>query len=192
MRYLILLALLPLVAQALPGQNQTIRKFYRQHKHSPESFNATIPGPLVWLGTSIAKGAVKSPEEKILMKMARKFGTTKVLYAPEPGGRAATDVKLLVADLQTRNGYEPFVSVTTGDARVYIMGKENGKKFKRFLVVVEGADGITLVSAKARLKYARMGRYINQLINYYRRGEAPPDEDPPLPKAPKVARKNQV
>ena len=191
MRYS-LLFLLFLITWTAFGQNRTIRKFYRQHKHTPESVNATIPGPLVWLATSIAKASVKSPEEKIMMKMARKFGTTKFLYAPEAGGHGATDVKLLVADLQQRNGYDPLITVSTADAQVHIMGKENGKKFKRFLVVVEGEDGIMLLSAKSRLKYARMGQYINQLIKYYRKGETPPDKDPPVPRAPKVARENQV
>ena len=191
MRYSLVFFLLVIGTSAF-AQNKVIRQFYRQHKHTPESVHVTIPGPLVWLGTSIAKAAVKSPEEKILMKMARKFGTTKVLHAPEAGGRAATDVKLLVADLQRKNNYAPLITVTTADAHVHIMGKENGKKFKRFLVVVEAEDGITLVSAKSRLKYAKMGQYINQLINYYRKGETPPDKDPPVQRAPKVARKDQV
>ena len=174
------------------AQNKTIRKFYRQHKHGVEAVNATIPGPLIWLGTSIAKGVVKSPEEKIMLKLARRFGTTKFLYAPEPDGRAHTDVKLMIADLQTRNGYEPLITVSTADAQVHIMGKENGKSFKRMLILVEGEDGLMLLSGKARLKYKKINQYMQQLMRYYRKGEAVPDKDPPAPKAPKVAPKDQV
>ena len=191
MRYPTLLLAL-LVCQVCLAQNKTVRKFYRQYKHGPEAHSATIPGPLVWLGTSIAKGMVKSPEEKIMLKLARRFGTTRFLYAPAPDAHAATDVKLLVADLQTRNGYDPLISVSNAEAEVYIMGKENGKSFKRLLILVQGEDGIMLLSGKSRLKYKKVNQYMRQLMRHYRKGEAIPDKDPPAPKAPKQAPKDQV
>ena len=189
---LILIVLLFSVCGSAFAQNKTVRKFFRQHKHTPDGVHFTVPGALVWMGTGIAKAAVQSPEEKLLLKMAQRFGGTKVLVTPTPDNRVSHDVRLLVADLQQVNGYDPLITVQTGEGQVHIMGKENGKKFKRFMILVEGEDGLVMISAKTRLKYKKMGSYINQLIDLYRRDEPIPEKDPPAPKKPSVPKRNQV
>ena len=171
-----LVCLLLLSSATVFAQNRAIGKFFRTHKHTEDAVHFTLPGFLTWAGVGIAKGFVESDEEKLGLKLAQKMGTIKMLALDGSTDRARASVPVLLADLQTRHKFEPFVEVRhKGGERVMVMLKGNEKRIKRFFLLVHSEDELLMLSVRTRLKMKKVKKIIEELMredNFNPREEA--------------------
>ena len=158
------------------AQNRAVGKFFRTYKHTEDAVHFTLPGFLTWAGTGLARGFVDSDEEKLFLKLAQKLGTTKLLVLEDQPERANSAVPIMLADLQTRHGYEPMIEVRRGgEENITVMFKGNEKKIKRLFILVQTGDELVLLSARTRLNMKKLKKIIERLMeedNFQPRKEA--------------------
>lgn len=161
----ILLSFLFLGSIATEAQNKAVRSYFRAHKHQEEATHFTLPGFLVWAGIGIARGFTTERDEKLMLKLVQKLGTTKMLVLDQNIERAAETAPLMLAALQERHGYEPMMEIKVkGEENIHIMMKGNDKRLKRLFIFVSTPEEVVMISSKTRLKYKKVQKILEELM----------------------------
>ena len=161
----ILLAILFLGTATAEAQNRAVRSYFRAHKHQEEATHFTLPGILMWAGIGIARGFTTERDEKLILKLVQKMGTTKMLVLDQNAQRAAAAAPAMLAALQERHGYEPMMEIKVkGDENIHIMMKGNDKRLKRLFIFVSTPEEVVMVSSRTRLKYKKVQKILEELL----------------------------
>ncbi|MEK7256600.1 MAG: DUF4252 domain-containing protein [Bacteroidota bacterium] len=186
MKNLLLFICLLALPLAAFSQNRALNKFYREHKKENGVQNMKVPGWLARLGLKIAKGKVTEPEEKMALELARKIGTTRIMFSEDGDGGIPQDaVKKLAEDLR-RDHFDDLIMIREGSMDVKIMIREQGGVIENLLVLYnDPAEGeMVFVSMKANLRLEDLGDFIKTMMKKEMKEifEEPPAE----PEAPPV------
>lgn len=180
MKHLLFLSLASLLfSQKLEAQDQ---RLFWKYKEYDGAIAFAVPGFLPKLASIFVKG-------KDERRLVRRTGKMRFMFFEEGCPISAKDWARFSKD-RGENGLSDLISVREGDTRVRLMVKENGRRIRKLVVLVQDAEEFVLVSIKGRFKYSD----INRLIKKYEKTASDKTGKKPLPlKIPvKVAREEST
>jgi len=166
---------------------KTTAQFYHTHKVKEGVTNVKIPGWLMWLGGSIAKGAVKDSDAKAALKLAKKTGKMRLLVSEEPGTISNEEVLNFLGHAKKR-GYQDLIQVRTGETLVNILARDKKEKLKNLMIMVNEEDTFVFLDLKTRIKYDDLSELINYFINREEEKEKEQQEAPEKEEKPSKPR----
>ncbi len=148
-----------------------IKKFYRKYKKKDQVFNITLPGVLTRTCVGIASLFVHDKEARAGLKLARKAKGIRVLV--DEGQQVSKAAgKALIRDLRQKGNMEQLVAIKDDGNYTVIMGKINGKKIKKIVVINFSEDQFTMVAIKSRLKMKHINKMLKALQRKSRKEKA--------------------
>ncbi len=148
-QYLILLLI---CAVSLPAfsQSQSVRKFYRKYKRTENTVNFNAPGWLIRLGASIAIKHVDDPEEKEVLRLAKKVRKGRILVMEDQNHIKPADLDELIYDVHREN-FEDLISYREEGEKVRILIREDQDWIKDCLILVSEEDSFIMLALKTKI-----------------------------------------
>jgi len=143
--------------------NTGVKGFYHKYKKADNTTSFVLPGFLVWVGSSIAKGAVSEPEAKIALRFAKKFKTMRFLVMEDGHQVSEDDYQQLVFSAKKKS-YEELISVKNKGQTFHIFSKGKKDKLKRLLILVKSENEFVMMDMKTKIKSQDLNRLINDLM----------------------------
>lgn len=158
MKYL-LFTFAALLFLAPESQAQDHRLFWK-YKDYDGSMSFTVPGFLPKIGSIFVKG-------KAERRLVRRTGKTRIMIF-EKGSPVTNEDFGKFARRAQRKGLDEVITVRDGKTNVRVLARENGKRIRKLVVLVQDDGEFVMVSMKGRYKYSDL----NALIKKYQE-EAP-------------------
>ncbi len=156
---LILLASLVLVSCGSPP---SARNFYQDHKQGEGVTNFTVPGWLIFLGTSIARPFVKEEEARYALKFGKKVKRLQLMIDEDGHNITTADVRRFV-ETARHDKYEDLIYVRDEETRVHVMVREKKDKLKHLLVLVRDDTDFIFLNMRTSISM----QDIAKLLNFY-------------------------
>ncbi len=164
-----IVAALLLLAPKTEAQDQ---RLYWKYKDYDGSMSFTIPGFLPKIGSIFIKG-------KAERRLVRRTGKIRIMVF-ENGSPVTEKDFVKFARRAENSGLDDLIHVRDGKTHVRIMGKENGKRIRKLVVLVQDEGEFVMVSMKGRYKYSDL----NALIKKYQQETPQKDKDKKKKKNP--------
>jgi hypothetical protein len=129
---------------------------YWKYKDYDDSKSFTIPGFLPKFASIFIKG-------KAERRLVRRTGRTRVMFFEKNSPMTPTDFVKLSKKTKRRGGLEEIITVKDGKTNVRILAKENGKRIRKLVILVQDEEEFVMVSVKGRFRY----KDLNTLIKKY-------------------------
>ena len=144
------------------GSPQSARNFYQDHKHGEEVTNFTIPGWLIFLGTSIARPFVKDEEARYALKFGQKVKRLQLMIDEDGHNISTADVQRFV-ETARHDKYEDLILVRDEETRVHVLVRENKGKLQHLLVLVRDDTDFVFLNMRTSISMKDIAR----LLNFY-------------------------
>jgi Domain of unknown function (DUF4252) len=129
---------------------------YWKYKDYDDSKSFTIPGFLPKFASIFIKG-------KAERRLVRRTGRTRVMFFEKNSPMSSNDFVKLTKKTKRRGGLEDIITVKTGLTNIRIMAKENGKRIRKLVFLIQDEGEFVMVSVKGRFRY----KDLNTLIKKY-------------------------
>lgn len=177
MRISIAILILLAVSLSSCGSPKTAARFYHTHKHKEGVTNFKVPGWLIWMGGGIAQSAVKDPEAKAGLRLARKVKKLRFMATEDDNPITAAEVGDFITNIRS-TGYEDLLSVREGRSTVHILSREKKEKLKNLLILVNDEEEFVFMDMKSRLKYEDLTDLANTILKSKEAAEQEQSEEP--------------
>ena len=143
---------------------RTTTQFYHTHKVKEGVINFKIPGIVTWMGSGIARKAVKDPSAKAALKLAQKARRMRIMVAEDVSIISNSEIYSFISNIK-KNGYEDLIQVRDGSTLVTIMARDKNERLRNLLILVNEEDNFVYFDLKSRMKYEDLSDMINYFIN---------------------------
>lgn len=138
--------------------------------------NFKIPGIVTWMGSGIARKAVKEPSAKAALKLAQKARRMRIMVAEDVSIISNSEIYSFISNIK-KNGYEDLIQVRDGSTLVTIMARDKNERLRNLLILVNEEDNFVYFDLKSRMKYEDLSDMINYFINMDKEEENKDDRD---------------
>jgi Domain of unknown function (DUF4252) len=153
MKHLLFCLFLSVCIFPLAAQDGAI---YWKYKDYNDSKSFTIPGFVPKFASIFVKG-------KAERRLVRRTGRTRIMFFENNSPITPTDFVKLTKRTKRRGGLEDIITVKTGLTNIRVMAKENGKRIRKLVFLVQDEGEFVMVSVKGRFRY----KDLNTLIKKY-------------------------
>jgi hypothetical protein len=171
MKHLLFCLLLSVFFFPLAAQDGAI---YWKYKDYNDSKSFTIPGFV----PKFASIFIKGKQER---RLVRRTGRTRIMIFEKNNPMTPTDYVKLSRRTHRRGGLEEVMTVKDGNTNVRVLVKENGRRIRKMVFLVQDEEEFVMVSVKGRFRY----KDLNTLIKKYSK-ESAKKEKKKLPKIPVI------
>lgn len=123
----------------------------------------SIPGWVIRLGSTIAKGHVDDEGAKEALKMAKKIKKLKLLVIEDGNPVQQKDIDQMLDKARSKDGFEDMIFVKNEDARVNMLIRTKGETIKNLLITVCEENEFVMVSLKSKIKMSDLNDLIRSL-----------------------------
>jgi hypothetical protein len=131
-------------------------RIYWKYKDYDDSKSFTIPAFVPKFASIFIKG-------KAERRLVRRTGRTRIMFFEKNNPMTQTDFVKLTKRTKRKGGLEEVITVKDGKTNVRILVKENGRRIRKMVFLVQDEAEFVMVSVKGRFRY----KDLNTLIKKY-------------------------
>jgi hypothetical protein len=178
------------------GSPREARQFYREYKRHEGVTKATIPGWVIYIGSSFAHDIVKDEEARIALRFARKIKRLQFMSVENSLGIPPQAAESFVAGLRAKN-YEDLIYVRDEETTINVMSRGKDDRLRHLIVLVNEEDEFVYCYVRTNIKardIAKLARQLGEVRSWSGRKQEkiPPrkqrkrDREAPAPIEPQV------